>query len=72
MRAKGLKPGDDGWPEAAYNGEYIGEIAADFMAKKTVKSDDREFTASGDIEDLDSIRQFAVAYLPGEVRQLLS
>ena len=66
LRAKGLKPGDDGWPEAAYNGEYIGEIAADFMAKKTVKSDDREYTASGDVEDLDSIRQFAVAYLRHE------
>jgi len=33
---------------------------------KTVKSDDREFTASGDIEDLDAIRQFAVAYLRHE------
>ncbi len=65
-RAKGLKPGDAAWPESAYNGDYIGEIAADFMAKKTVKSDDREYTASGDIEDIDSIRQFAVAYLRHE------
>jgi arginyl-tRNA synthetase len=66
LRAKGLKPGDAGWPEAAYNGDYIGDIAADFMAKKTVKSDDREFTGSGDIDDLDGIRQFAVAYLRHE------
>ncbi len=66
LRAKGLKPGDPGWPEAAYNGEYIQDIANDFMAKKTVKADDREFTASGDVEDLDSIRQFAVAYLRHE------
>ena len=65
-RAQGLKPGDTGWPEPAYNGDYIADIAADFMAKKTVKSDDREFTASGDIEDLDAIRQFAVAYLRRE------
>ncbi|WP_341915822.1 arginine--tRNA ligase [Polaromonas sp. YR568] len=65
-RAKGLKPGDAGWPEPAYNGDYIADIAADFMAQKTVKSDDREFTASGDIEDLDAIRQFAVAYLRHE------
>lgn len=55
-RAKGLKPGDAEWPESAYNGDYIAEIAADFLAKKTVKSDDREYTASGDINDLDSIR----------------
>ena len=62
-RAKGIKPGDAAWPELAYNGDYIADIAADFIAKKTVKSDDREFTASGNIDDLESIRQFAVAYL---------
>jgi len=65
-RARGLKPGDAAWPEAAYNGDYIADIAADFLARKTVKSDDREFTASGDVDDLDSIRQFAVAYLRHE------
>ena len=67
MRAKGYKPGDPEWPSgenaAAYNGEYIGDIAADFLAKKTVHADDREFTASGDVNDLDGMRQFAVAYL---------
>jgi arginyl-tRNA synthetase len=65
-RAKGLKPGDAGWPETAYNGDYIADIAADFLAGKTVKSDDREYTATGDINDLDSIRQFGVAYLRHE------
>jgi arginyl-tRNA synthetase len=65
-RARGLKPGDEGWPEAAYNGDYIADIAADFLAGKTVKSDDREYTASGDVEDIDSIRKFAVAYLRHE------
>jgi arginyl-tRNA synthetase len=65
-RAKGLKPGDANWPEPAYNGDYIDDIARDFMAGKTVKSDDREFTASGDVEDMDAIRQFAVAYLRHE------
>jgi arginyl-tRNA synthetase len=66
LRARGLKPGDPQWPEAAYNGEYIADIAADFMAKKTVHADDREFTASGDVEDLDGMRLFAVAYLRHE------
>ncbi|CAN5368645.1 arginine--tRNA ligase [soil metagenome] len=65
-RIDGLKPGDAGWPESAYNGDYIGDIAADFMARKTVKADDREFTASADPSDLDGIRQFAVAYLRHE------
>jgi len=65
-RARGFKPGEEGWPESAYNGDYIGEIAVDFLAKKSVHADDREFTASGDAEDIDSIRQFAVAYLRHE------
>ena len=65
-RARGLKPGEAGWPELAYNGDYIADIAADFMAGKTVASDDRAVTASGDIEDLDAIREFAVAYLRRE------
>ena len=66
LRAKGFKPGDAEWPDAAYNGDYIQDIADDFLAKKTVKADDREFTASGDVDDLDGIRQFAVAYLRHE------
>ena len=74
LRAKGFKPGDECWPidpenpasKAFYNGDYIAEIAADFLAKKTVKADDRAFTASGDVDDVDSIRQFAVAYLRNE------
>ena len=65
-RARGINPGDAGWPENAYNGDYIAEIAQDFKAKKTVKADDRAFTASGDIEDLNAIREFAVAYLRRE------
>jgi arginyl-tRNA synthetase len=65
-RAKGFSPGDAAWPELAYNGSYIADIAADFIAQKTVSSDDRSFTASGDIEDIESIRQFAVAYLRRE------
>jgi arginyl-tRNA synthetase len=70
LRAKGFKPGDAKWPSGenaqAYNGDYIAEIAADFMARKTVRSDDREFTASGDVNDLDGMRLFAVAYLRHE------
>ncbi len=66
LRAKGVKPGDPQWPELAYNGDYIADIAADFLAKKTVRSDDREYTASGDVEALDDIRLFAVAYLRHE------
>ena len=66
LRAKGIKPGDARWPEAAYNGDYIQDIADDFLARKTVQADDRSYTASGDVEDREGIRQFAVAYLRHE------
>jgi arginyl-tRNA synthetase len=66
LRGKGFKPGDVEWPEAAYNGDYIADIATDFIAKKTVSADDRSTTASGDLDDLASIREFAVAYLRRE------
>ncbi len=66
-RAKGSKPGDADWPESAYNGDYIADIAADFLAKKTVSAaDGAPVTASGDADDVDSIRRFAVAYLRHE------
>jgi len=66
-RAKGLKPGEAGWPEAAYNGDYIADIAADFMAKKTIVANNcSPITASGNRDDIDSIREFAVTYLRNE------
>jgi arginyl-tRNA synthetase len=66
-RANGLKPGDAAWPESAYNGDYIADIAQDFLARKTVAASDGEpVTASGDIGDIESIRKFAVAYLRRE------
>ena len=74
LRAKGFKPGDDCWPvdpenpaaKNFYNGDYIQDIADAFKARATVQADDRAFTANGDVEDDDNIRQFAVAYLRNE------
>ncbi|MCE2780707.1 arginine--tRNA ligase [Limnohabitans sp.] len=74
MRAQGIQPGDATWPtdpdnpesKAFYNGDYIQDIAVDFLAGKTVQSDDRSCTASGDVNDLDGMREFAVAYLRRE------
>ena len=65
-RARGLKPGDAEWPEAAYNGDYIQDIAQDFLAGQAVQADDRSEQASGDANDLAGIRRFAVAYLRRE------
>jgi arginyl-tRNA synthetase len=65
-RLQGFKPGDPGWPEQAYNGDYIADIAADYAARKTVQADDRSYAASGDVDDLNDITQFAVAFLRHE------
>ncbi|MCX4163961.1 MULTISPECIES: arginine--tRNA ligase [Paraburkholderia] len=66
-RARGLKPGDAGWPESAYNGEYIADIAHDYLNGETVAAKDGEpVKGAGDIENLDAIRRFAVAYLRHE------
>ncbi|HWX11613.1 MAG TPA: arginine--tRNA ligase [Trinickia sp.] len=66
-RARGLKPGDADWPEAAYNGEYIADIARGYMGGETVAAMDGEpVQGKGDIDDLDAIRKFAVAYLRHE------
>lgn len=66
-RARGFKPGDAEWPESAYNGDYIAEIATDYLQRKTVAANDGEpVQGAGDIEDIDAIRRFAVAYLRHE------
>ncbi|MGZ8339297.1 MAG: arginine--tRNA ligase, partial [Telluria sp.] len=66
-RTRGIKPGDAGWPESAYNGDYIQDIADDYLLGKTVSaSDGMPATASGQPDDIESIRKFAVTYLRNE------
>ena len=66
-RLKGFRPGDVQWPESAYNGDYIADIAEDFKAGKTVEaSDGMPATASTHVDDIESIRAFAVTYLRNE------
>lgn len=65
-RLKGISPDDPEFPADGYRGEYIKDIATDYLNKKTVKADDIEVTASGDIENIEDIRKFAVAYLRRE------
>jgi arginyl-tRNA synthetase len=51
---------------AAYNGDYIADIAADFLAGKTVQRRRPRLHRQRRPDDLDGIRQFAVAYLRHE------
>jgi arginyl-tRNA synthetase len=66
-RARGIAPDDPQFPADGYKGDYIVDIANDYRARATVQASDGEpVQAAGDIEDLDAIRRFAVAYLRRE------
>jgi arginyl-tRNA synthetase len=53
-RARGIGPGEAGWPEDAYRGEYVQEIADAYLA------------GNGDANDREAIRRFGVAALRKE------
>lgn len=66
-RAQGIAPDSPEFPADGYKGDYIMDIARAFLAKETVSAADGEpVTASGDIQNLDDIRRFAVTYLRHE------
>ncbi|MEQ6889321.1 arginine--tRNA ligase [Halomonas sp. CS7] len=65
-RVQGIDPGDAGWPEDGYRGGYIIDVANSYLAGETVHADDRHVTGAGDPDDLEAIRDFAVAYLRRE------
>ncbi|MDG9970841.1 arginine--tRNA ligase [Achromobacter mucicolens] len=66
-RARGLTTDSPEWPEDGYKGDYIADIARDFQDGKTIQASDGEpVTATGNIDNLDDIRAFAVAYLRRE------
>jgi arginyl-tRNA synthetase len=66
-RARELQGETIEFPETGYRGDYIVDIARDFLAKKTVTArDGAPVTASGDPNDLEAVRHFAVVYLRNE------
>ncbi|OZB59893.1 MAG: arginine--tRNA ligase [Lysobacterales bacterium 14-68-21] len=65
-RARGLAPGDAGWPEDGYRGDYIADVARAYLAGDSVTADGHTVVGAKDPENLDAIRQFAVAYLRHE------
>jgi arginyl-tRNA synthetase len=66
LRCKGITPDDPSWPESGYRGDYIADVARAYLAKEKVDSDDQHAQASGDADDAEAIRHFAVAYLRRE------
>jgi len=65
-RARGLAPGDAGWPEDGYRGDYIADVAKAYLAGDSVEVEGHVVTGARDPDDLEAIRQFAVAYLRRE------
>jgi arginyl-tRNA synthetase len=69
-RLKGVGVDDPSFPEQGYRGPYILDIANDYMAGKTVSSTDvAPVKGAANLDDLDAIRVFAVAYLRNEQDQ---
>ena len=66
-RGRGIEPDTAQYPADGYRGDYIADVARDFVAKATVSASDGEpVLANGDLTDLDNIRRFAVTYLRRE------
>ena len=65
-RCHNMDPSDPAFPEDGYRGEYIVEIANAFLNKEMIECEGKTIQASGNIDDLESIRQFSVAYLRHE------
>ena len=65
-RARGIEPDADGWPEAGYRGDYIAEVARAYLAGESVQADGRTVTGAKDVDNLEAIREFAVAALRHE------
>ena len=71
-RCHNIDPSNPQFPEDGYRGEYIVEIANAFLNKKSIECEGKTIQASGNHDDLESIRQFSVAYLRHEQDQDLN
>ena len=65
-RIDGHAPGDADWPADAYNGDYIADVAAAYLRGDSVEVEGETITGAKDANDIDAIRQFAVAWLRRE------
>ncbi|MDE1984445.1 MAG: arginine--tRNA ligase, partial [Gammaproteobacteria bacterium] len=65
-RVRGLAPGDSGWPEDGYRGDYILDVARAYLAGESVTVQGHSVSGARNPDDLDAIRAFAVTYLRRE------
>src|SRR5262249_43543452 len=65
-RCRGMEPDDPRWPADGYRGDYIKDVARDFLAGETVLADGHDVEGSGIIDDAEAIRRFSVIWLRRE------
>jgi arginyl-tRNA synthetase len=65
-RCRGIFPDDVGWPADGYRGDYILDIARNYLLGTSVQADHGTITSARDPNDLDAIRRYAVAALRDE------
>jgi len=65
-RCTGLEPDNPLWPPDGYRGDYIMELAQAYLNGDKVDAEDQHVIGSGNPDDLEDIRKFAVAYLRRE------
>jgi arginyl-tRNA synthetase len=65
-RCRGYGTEHPDWPSDGYRGDYISDVATDYMAAKRIDAADKHVTGRADADDLEAIQNFAVAYLRRE------
>jgi arginyl-tRNA synthetase len=65
-RIRGIEPDDPHWPADGYRGDYIRDVARDYLDGATVAAGGERVTAAKDPDDLGAIRRFAVTWLRRE------
>jgi arginyl-tRNA synthetase len=65
-RIKGIEPDDPRWPADGYRGDYIRDVARDYLAGVSVAAGGEHVSGAGNPDDLDAIRRFAVSWLRRE------
>ncbi len=65
-RCKKIGPDHKSWQPDWYQGDYIIDVANAYILGEKVEAKDQHVIAAADIDDLDAIQHFAVAYLRRE------
>ncbi len=71
-RCLGVEPDAPGWPADGYRGDYISDVAREYLDGASVPDGNETLVASGDAQDLDAVRRFAVAWLRREQNEDLA